>query len=39
MYDNKNNGFNQNTDATQNEQEQFADSAPEQIDCTYPAKI
>ena len=39
MYDNKNNGFNQNTDATQNEQEQFADSAPEKIDCTYPAKI
>ena len=39
MYDNKNNDFNQNADATQNEHEQFADSSPEQGDCAYPAKI
>ena len=39
MYDNKDNGFNQNADTTQNEQEQFADNSTEENDCRYPEKI
>ena len=40
MYNNKDNKFNQNTDTTQNEQEQFADYAKEeQTDCKYPEQI
>ena len=39
MYDNKDNGFNQNADTTQNEQEQFADHSTEETDCKYPEKI
>ena len=39
MYDNKNNGFNQNADATQNEQEQFADHTSEENEYRYPEKV
>ncbi len=38
MY-NKDNEFNQNSDTTQNEQEQFAAYAAEETDCKYPEQV